>query len=581
MSYKGEDLDLRTPREPAAPAARGQDHLYIEPTYVLAGREAALRNRVVPGPIWVDDTLLSCANHAYDVALAHRAGEVRIEHLLYALTRNDAAADVLERHGVMDAGLRRESAMLIASSSPASTIADRLLPRGSAAFEEALRLAAARAYQQNRPAGVADLLTIFCVVRPDLDGLDLLRRHMRHLSNGHAMQMHFTPLLASPGSYVRAATPNGVISHQPVNSVKPTPGPMGSPNMPNPTDTIQNSRIDALEQMVRALTEQLTTANMRAQNLHSQAPHWEPPPPQPPPFVREQPQPGYVTASLDTGQLDILAQQLAAMTQRLEAVEAQLRLANSRPQPQAADMATLEERMADLIGLIKSRGADGVVDLSPIDNRLSDIEVALLSRDEETDVGGKVADQLDQFESNLMSRIEVIEKALNSERLADEESAAAFGAEIKAMAGALATHAASGERLHLALRERLDAIDASLSETDKDGDRFDENLAKLNTNQHVLAESFDRWQVDLASDLRQISDTVQSVADRASLDSANIERLSERLSAMYRVTVERYHRRNRLWYWLFGTDDWIGASWPSQTARVEEELKALKRDLPA
>jgi hypothetical protein len=45
---------------------------------------------------------------------------------------------------------------------------------------------------------------------------------------------------------------------------------------------------------------------------------------------------------------------------------------------------------------------------------------------------------------------------------------------------------------------------------------------------------------------------------------------------MHRVTIERYFRRNRFWYWLFGTDDWVAASWPSQSHRIAEELKAVK-----
>jgi hypothetical protein len=35
---------------------------------------------------------------------------------------------------------------------------------------------------------------------------------------------------------------------------------------------------------------------------------------------------------------------------------------------------------------------------------------------------------------------------------------------------------------------------------------------------------------------------------------------------MYRFIIERYHRRHGFWYWLFGTDDWMGASWPSRKA---------------
>jgi len=42
------------------------------------------------------------------------------------------------------------------------------------------------------------------------------------------------------------------------------------------------------------------------------------------------------------------------------------------------------------------------------------------------------------------------------------------------------------------------------------------------------------------------------------------------------MMIERYHRRNRFWYWLFGTDDWIGTSWPSQAEAIEAERQRLK-----
>jgi hypothetical protein len=55
-----------------------------------------------------------------------------------------------------------------------------------------------------------------------------------------------------------------------------------------------------------------------------------------------------------------------------------------------------------------------------------------------------------------------------------------------------------------------------------------------------------------------------------------IEQLTATLDHMHKVTVEKYYRRNRFWYWLFGTDDWVAASWPSQAARIVEDLKAVK-----
>ena len=55
------------------------------------------------------------------------------------------------------------------------------------------------------------------------------------------------------------------------------------------------------------------------------------------------------------------------------------------------------------------------------------------------------------------------------------------------------------------------------------------------------------------------------------------EKWSAMVERMHKTTVEKYYRRNRFWYWLFGTDDWLAASWPSQSARIAEELRAIKQ----
>ena len=99
MSYKGRDLDLRTPHAPGVSEdAAGQAGWSLPP---VPGRD---------GPIPVDQTVLACCNAAYDAALFHGARDVRVEHLLYALTRVDAARDILEQHGLRTQQLRRDAA---------------------------------------------------------------------------------------------------------------------------------------------------------------------------------------------------------------------------------------------------------------------------------------------------------------------------------------------------------------------------------------------------------------------------------------------------------------------------------------
>jgi hypothetical protein len=128
------------------------------------------------GPIWVDETVLAAANHAFEVALAHGAREVRLEHLLHALTRIEPAAATLELRGVRVVPLRRDSAVYIASDIPVSGTG--AAPRRSHELEEALRLSAAHAAHAGRPAGVDDVLHVLVDLRSDHPAGDLLLRHL-------------------------------------------------------------------------------------------------------------------------------------------------------------------------------------------------------------------------------------------------------------------------------------------------------------------------------------------------------------------------------------------------------------------
>jgi hypothetical protein len=146
MSYKGNDLDLRTPYA-VGEEVGGQPSLSFLPD---VGRE---------GPIPVDHTLVACCNAAYDAALFHGTRDVRLEHLLYALTRVEAAREILEQHGVRTQQLRRETAAAIAAEAPATGPGTRN-PRTSAELEHLLRRAAGRAGEDSVPASVHDILRV-------------------------------------------------------------------------------------------------------------------------------------------------------------------------------------------------------------------------------------------------------------------------------------------------------------------------------------------------------------------------------------------------------------------------------------
>jgi hypothetical protein len=146
MAYKGIDLDLRTPLGQGGVEDAGPQMGW--PLFPELGRD---------GPIPVDGTVLACCNAAYDAAVFHGTRDVRLEHLLYALTRVDAARDILEQHGLRTQQLRRDAAAAIADEVPAGGGGGRT-PKASAEFENVLRRAAGRAGQDSVPASVHDLM---------------------------------------------------------------------------------------------------------------------------------------------------------------------------------------------------------------------------------------------------------------------------------------------------------------------------------------------------------------------------------------------------------------------------------------
>lgn len=175
MQYKGDDMDLRvpharTPRESYA----GSD---LEPPFVN-GRWRVASGSTSAGtePLWVDETVLACCNTAFDMALAHGAAEVELEHLVHALTRVEAAARILEARGVREGQLRRDSAALMASDVPTNLAGDRLAPRRSVDVEDALRRAVEIAARRGSAATVDDLLWVLLHYGRDVPAVQLLRR---------------------------------------------------------------------------------------------------------------------------------------------------------------------------------------------------------------------------------------------------------------------------------------------------------------------------------------------------------------------------------------------------------------------
>ena len=187
MAYKGEDLDLRAPREPAsarytATGYGGTDGEGSVAPGIPRGRPRTngyYQNGTQRSPaLYVDETLLACCNHAYDIASANGAREVLLEHLVHALTRVPEAAQILENRGVHVMALRRESATIIANDLPISPTDSGTQAKASSDFDAVLHLAAANArLRSERPTSVRDILFVLMNYERQASGIDLLRRH--------------------------------------------------------------------------------------------------------------------------------------------------------------------------------------------------------------------------------------------------------------------------------------------------------------------------------------------------------------------------------------------------------------------
>ena len=154
MAYKGNDLDLRLLR-PSVHAWEAPDRTRGPP---LRERSCGAAGEHGANPIAVDDNVLACCNAAFDVARFHASQDVRLEHLLHALTRVGVAVELLTDLGIRVDMLRRETAVAIAAEMPAGPVEDDRMPHASTAFEDVLRRAADQAAKRHVPAGLHDLL---------------------------------------------------------------------------------------------------------------------------------------------------------------------------------------------------------------------------------------------------------------------------------------------------------------------------------------------------------------------------------------------------------------------------------------
>ncbi len=496
MAYKGTDLDLRAPRAaaPAWDAPAFTPGPAPAPTERVANGTGTQAASVGSGPIAVDDTLLACCNSAFDVARFHASPDVRLEHLLHALTRVGAAADVLAELGIRVDILRRDTAVAIAADIPATALEAEGMPHASAAFEDVLRRAADQAARRHVPAGLHDLLRTILGGGPGSPASALL---MRAATDPQRLERwRDAPLraaLIAPAPDVRADAVPG----QPPPAV---------------TEALL-ARLDQMEGALRSLQAQ---------------------------------------AAADRQALGDLLRDLQSGLQALRN-EGTHAVVADRSQAIAG---LLESKLGDLgksIGALGERFAslDGIATLG---ERLSAIDKLAAANHSWPDAWDELRTHMEAVEGRVGSQsLDVANRIADafSQRLGQTEAA------LQLLQEEAERHWNSdGERqiaLEASVRAHLQAAEEAAKKQERDLGEVYQALVKLGANQQTLGDNFTAWRIETGGDIGIVNNGLQKL-EQTALDLLSLQNhLDSDLQALRQEGQVGGGRRNRFKRWLYGT----------------------------
>ncbi len=659
MVYKGEDLDLRIPHGGGRGAAASPSNAWLS---------RALEQADESQPIWVDDTVLALCNQAFDLAVILGAAEVGLEHLVHAMTQIEDTSDVLYAHNIHVSTLRRESTAIILEEVPAGKADGKSSPLKSAEFEEVLQHAADQAYARRSPVTTEDILEALFDMSRENASRKLLSRHRTDFNirdMGSA-----APRPDEGRQKVRVSAGSHHVGETPRSSTVP----------PSVTDTLQNTRIDALERAIRELTDDIALNRktfgtlldeIRGTNGSQPISYPQPLPPNgvDDPNVEDTHEilylMGRLERSMDTKftelartwtvlgdrltslenlvddldgrplgdggtvsdeRLDRLENLLTSLPQRLSEMERRIQHhASSQARPIDTD------RMVAKLDAIEKLIADspaGHFELGPVMSGLRDIENSLQH------LGGQVREidtrtgDLNLVAEGIGDRQQRLENQFERQEERFHELTTGVREEIAQIGNALLGQTDGGERIQALVENSLrgvsdtferqkDAISASVtsavaerfaglaslmqnrqSETsDKlagiqermgdlemqirtladrpvtvngaavaDDGFIGEAVSKIISNQHTLATSIDDWRGEARTDIAAIRSRLDTLEQQPtitppSLPTDKIDEISQRMERIQSTLTERQDGWSRFKIWLYGTNDWYGASW--------------------
>lgn len=640
MDYRGPDLDLRTTRWSTASVEGAASSRRDTGQHAPGGHRLATARS---GPIWVDETLLACANHAYDVAEGYRAAEVSISHLLLAMTRVEDAADILEQRGIRVAALRRESAITVAGDPP--TLAADDAPRRAAELEDVLRLAAARASHFGRAASVDDVVLVLADIGADLPGSELVVRYVprtRELrgtvppltlsqpepapqpppppAEKIVVQPQIDPALLQGlldrvgelerGLVERIGSLETVIARQPLPpptdlsplatrlaALETAIEAQGKREAERPLDADLAARLTAIENVITAklndvaagrghfvqLAEQLadrltTIESALASGAHAAS----------------------AARVFDTS----LSPRLAAFTSRLDGIEAGLKslteISSETSGARSPLDATLIDRVAARLAAIEqalaNESAERSSGITALADEITGVRSAVRLAAQNSEQGRvalnaevkQLAETFERLRIDLATAIErrqaEIAASLEHQRAAlasglDQHRGSLtnglnqyrvdFAANLERVIDSLTHHRAeltSGFKGRFGdLERRIEANGVRLAEAQAAYNfelrEVHDALVNIGASQKTIASALDTWHDEGSTEIQLINGRISALHEGGTRVQAGLETLAGHVDALTQLLLEDRKRRGSFRRWLYGTDDWIRASW--------------------
>jgi hypothetical protein len=102
-----------------------------------------------------------------------------------------------------------------------------------------------------------------------------------------------------------------------------------------------------------------------------------------------------------------------------------------------------------------------------------------------------------------------------------------------------------------------------------------EALMKINANQHTLSGVIDNWRNNDSGEIHLINTRIGAVHEDGAKRLAAIEKLCADVDTLSQLVLEdrSQEKRGTFKRWLYGTEDWIRASWKRPRSRFAEPIE--------